>query len=65
MPWDIHKLLGPEMSNLAQEQLRVLLLDTQNNVIGQRVVYQGNVSSLDGPSRGGASGPPWSRPCPP
>ena len=33
------------MSALAQEQLRVLLLDTHNKVIGQRVVYQGNVSS--------------------
>ncbi len=44
-PQDIHALLGPEMSSLAQEQLRVLLLDTHNNVIGQRVVYQGNVSS--------------------
>ena len=44
-PGDIHSLLGPEMSSLAQEQLRVLLLDTHNNVIGQRVVYQGNVSS--------------------
>ena len=44
-PGDIHNLLGPEMSALAQEQLRVLLLDTHNNVIGQRVVYQGNVSS--------------------
>ena len=42
---DIHDLLGPEMSRLAQEQLRVLLLDIRNNVIGQRVVYQGNVSS--------------------
>ena len=44
-PGDIHNLLGPEMSALAQEQLRVLLLDTKNHVIGQRVVYQGNVSS--------------------
>ena len=44
-PGDIHNLLGPEMSRLAQEQLRVLLLDIHNNVIGQRVVYQGNVSS--------------------
>ena len=44
-PRDIHSLLGPEMSSLAQEQLRVLLLDTKNNVIGQRVVYQGNVNS--------------------
>ena len=44
-PEDIHSLLGPEMSALAQEQLRVLLLDTKNHVIGQRIVYQGNVSS--------------------
>ena len=44
-PRDVHLLLGSEMSILAQEQLRVLLLDIQNNVIGQRVVYQGNVSS--------------------
>ena len=33
------------MAPLAQEQLRVLLLDTRNRVLGQRVVYQGNVSS--------------------
>ena len=44
-PSDVYALLGPEMSSLAQEQLRVLLLDTKYNVIGQRVVYQGNVSS--------------------
>ena len=44
-PGDIHSLLGPEMSHLAQEQLRVLLLDTKKHVIGQRVVYQGNVDS--------------------
>ena len=42
---DIYDILGPEMSTLAQEQLRVLLLDTKNNVVGQRVIYQGNVSS--------------------
>ena len=42
---DVHNLLGPEMSVLAQEQLRVLLLDTRNNVLGQRVIYQGNVSA--------------------
>ena len=42
---DVHNLLGPEMSTLAQEQLRVLLLDTRNNVLGQRVIYQGNVSA--------------------
>ena len=44
-PRDVHALLGPEMSQLAQEQLRVLLLNTRNEVVGQRVVYQGNVSS--------------------
>ncbi len=44
-PRDVWKLLGQEMSALAQEQLRVLLLDTKNLVAGQRVVYQGNISS--------------------
>ena len=44
-PYDVYRLLAPEMSVLAQEQLRVLLLDNQNNVIGQRVIYQGNVNS--------------------
>ena len=42
---DVHNLLGPEMASLAQEQLRVLLLNTKNLVVGQRVVYQGNISS--------------------
>ncbi len=42
---DVYDLLGPEMSRLAQEQLRVLLLDIRSNVLGQRVVYQGNVNS--------------------
>ena len=44
-PEDVRRLLGPEMSALAQEQLRVLLLDTKNLVVGQRVVYQGNINS--------------------
>ena len=44
-PDDVRRLLGPEMSGLAQEQLRVLLLNTKNLVVGQRVVYQGNVNS--------------------
>ena len=43
-PQDVYRLLGPEMSGLAQEQLRVLLLNTRNLVVGQRVVYQGNVN---------------------
>ena len=44
-PQDVHNLLGPEMSALAQEQLRVLLLDTRNNLLAQRVIYQGNANS--------------------
>ena len=44
-PDDVRRLLGPEMAPLAQEQLRVLLLNTKNQVVGQRVVYQGNVNS--------------------
>ncbi len=44
-PEDVRRLLGPEMAPLAQEQLRVLLLDTRNQVMGQRVIYQGNVNS--------------------
>ena len=44
-PRDVYDLLAPEMAALAQEQLRVLLLDTKNRVVGQRVIYQGNVSS--------------------
>ncbi len=44
-PEDVRRLLGPEMSGLAQEQLRVLLVNTKNLVVGQRVVYQGNVNS--------------------
>ena len=44
-PDDVRRLLGPEMAPLAQEQLRVLLLNTRNQVLGQRVVYQGNVNS--------------------
>ena len=44
-PDDVHKLLAPEMSELAQEQLRVLLIDTKKVVVVQRVVYQGNISS--------------------
>ena len=44
-PDDVRRLLGPEMAPLAQEQLRVLLLNTRNLVVGQRIVYQGNVNS--------------------
>ena len=44
-PEDIQRLLGPGMATLAQEQLRVLLRDRRNRVVGQRVIYQGNCYS--------------------
>ena len=44
-PQDVYSLLGPELKALAQEQLRVLLLNTRNQVVGQRTVYQGTVNS--------------------
>ncbi len=44
-PEDVRRLLGPEMAPLAQEQLRALLLNTRNQVVGQRVIYQGNINS--------------------
>ena len=43
---DVQRLIGEEMSALAQEQLRVLLLDSANHLVGQRVIYQGNISSV-------------------
>ncbi|HEX9036102.1 MAG TPA: DNA repair protein RadC [Ktedonobacterales bacterium] len=44
-PADVAKLLMLEMAHLAQEQLRVLCLDTKNHVVAQQVVYQGTVNS--------------------
>ena len=44
-PHDVYDLLGKEMAALAQEQLRVLLLDRRSRVLGQRTVYQGNAYS--------------------
>jgi len=41
-PESIYELLRAEMASLAQEQMRVLLLDRQHRVVGQRVIYQGN-----------------------
>ena len=41
-PETVYDLLGEEMSRLAQEQVRVLLLDRKNRVVGQRTIYQGN-----------------------
>ena len=44
-PDDVRQLMAPEMAGLAQEQVRVLLLDSRNHVVSQRVIYQGNVGS--------------------
>ena len=44
-PQDVANLLQAEMSLLEQEHLRVLLLNTRNQVLGVPEVYQGNVST--------------------
>lgn len=45
-PHDILMLLDDEMSTLCIEQLRIVLLDTKNHVVGCDVVYQGTVHSI-------------------
>ncbi len=45
-PLDLVAYLGPEMAELPQEQLRVVLLDTKNHVLGITLVYQGGINSL-------------------
>ena len=44
-PQAVQRLLEPEMGALAQEQVRVLLLDRRNHLVAQRVIYQGNAYS--------------------
>jgi len=44
-PTDVANLMMLEMGYLAQEQLRVICLDTKNYVVAQQVVYQGTVNS--------------------
>ncbi len=44
-PMDVANLMMLEMGYLAQEQLRVLCLDTKNYIVAQQVVYQGTVNS--------------------
>jgi DNA repair protein RadC len=44
-PTDVANLLMLEMGNLDQENLRTLLLDTKNRVLGSPTVYVGNVNS--------------------
>ena len=42
-PADAAQLLMPEMSGLLQEQMRVLLLNVKNRVLGITTVYQGSI----------------------
>jgi DNA repair protein RadC len=44
-PADVARLLMPEMGSMAQEQLRVLCLDSKHTVRAQQVIYQGTVNS--------------------
>jgi len=44
-PADTAALLMPEMYNLGQEQMRVVLLDTRNHVIGTPVIYVGSLNT--------------------
>ena len=45
-PADVAEYLGPEMRGLAQEQLRVVLLDTKNRVLATPLIYQGGLNSV-------------------
>ncbi len=44
-PQDVFNLLGAEMSFLDQEHLRVILLNTKNEVLATHEVYKGSVNS--------------------
>lgn len=44
-PSDAANLLMPDMWHLRQEQLRVILLDTRNQVLGVRLIYQGTINT--------------------
>jgi DNA repair protein RadC len=44
-PQDVMNLLGTQMSLLDREELRVVLLDTRNRVLGMPTVYAGNVNT--------------------
>jgi DNA repair protein RadC len=44
-PQDVANLLTPEMALLTQESLRVLLLNTRNQVLSISEIYKGNVNT--------------------
>lgn len=45
-PEAVAAYLGPEMADLAQEQLRAVLLDCKNRVLAVSFVYQGGIDSI-------------------
>ncbi len=47
-PGDIARLVQPEMEVLAQEELRLLILDTKHHLLASRMLYRGTVSSAPG-----------------
>lgn len=44
-PADVAEYLGAELADLAQEQLRVVLLDSKNRVLDTCLVYQGGLNA--------------------
>jgi len=44
-PADLADYLGPELSVLAQEQLRVVCLDSKNRIVANCLVYQGGLNA--------------------
>ncbi len=45
-PADVVGCLGSDLADLAQEQLRVVSLDTKNRLLGASLVYQGGINSI-------------------
>ncbi len=45
-PADAAELLIPEMAGLEQEQMRVVLLNTKNRIMGMPLVYQGSLHTM-------------------
>lgn len=46
-PSDVANYLGPEMAALAQEQLRTVLLDCKNRILGVELIYQGGLNAVN------------------
>lgn len=44
-PGDVASLVMPQMQHLKVEQMRVLVLDSKNQVVSNQVMYQGTVNS--------------------